>query len=246
MIHSSAPDFSKPGDDGALPEGFARWRWGVTYTVHPKFHAPVEYGVEHRVVVSVLRKIAGEDPGYAFLYERAAQLVRGRATCLRCTDPDTLLHTRILAQGWFTHANANLARAFVTLGATYLKAGDPLPQGQSAPTAEAFAAPGGMTPENTAMSSEDRNKRVYEIYTDADVRDPASSDTNIFTMSYGEYVPSCGEVHYAPLVERAQELAQFHFSINSSSNDAALRIVRREWFCATNPDIAVVHLYIQT
>jgi hypothetical protein len=205
----------------------------------------VEYGEEHRFVVSVLRKTAAENLGFEDLYNRAAKIARARATLLKCKQPDTFLHTRILNQGWFTHADANLARAFLTIGATHLRDGDPRPDGQAVPAAEALAAPGGMTPENTALSVEHLNKRVYEVYTDADVRIPAASDTNIFTMSYGVYVPSCSEVHYAPLVERAQELARFHFSMTSSTNDRSIQIVRREWFCATNPDIAVVHLYIQ-
>jgi len=44
-------------------------------------------------------------------------------------------------------------------------------------------------------------------------------------------------------VERAEELAQFHYSIQEEPQQR-WQIVRREWFCATNPDIAVVHLYI--
>ena len=67
---------------------------------------------------------------------------------------------------------------------------------------------------------------------------------NIFTVSYGEYVPTCSGIDYGPFVRRAEDLAEFHFSMLKQST--ALPIVRREWFCATNPDIAVVHLYIQT
>jgi hypothetical protein len=97
-----------------------------------------------------------------------------------------------------------------------------------------------------ALSPEELNTRVYEVYTDGDIRDPAAANMNIFGMSYGMYVPSAAEVDYAPLVERAEELARFHLSMTPASNVDTLRIIRREWFCATNPDIAVVHLFIQT
>jgi hypothetical protein len=47
-------------------------------------------------------------------------------------------------------------------------------------------------------------------------------------------------VDYGPIVERALGLAKFHFSIRDGS-----KIVRREWFAATNPDIAVAHIYLR-
>jgi hypothetical protein len=246
------PDFSKPGDDGALPDGFTPWRWAVTYTVHPELLSPVKHGREYRIVVSVLRKMdSAQDPGYVGLYDRATTIATARATRLKCSDPDVVLHTRILSHGWFTHINTNLARTFVTLGAVYLREGDTPPQGQPSPAREDFAAPGGMTPENYsgALPAAEVDKRVCEIYSVGDVRDPGVPDTNVFTVSYGQYVPSCSEVDYKPLVERAQELARFHCaspSESSQSSNTSLKIVRREWFCATNPDIAVVHLYIQT
>ncbi len=243
------PDFSKPGDDGALPDSFPPWRWIVSYTVHPELLSPVKYAQEYRIAVSVLRKIVStQEPRYAGLYDRAATIANARVARLKCADPDVILYTRILTQGWFTHINTSLGRAFVTIGAVYLKKGDTPPQGQPSPTGERFAAPGGMTPESYTLPSAEVNKRVHEIYSEADVRDLAVPDANVFTVSYGEYVPSVGSADYKPLVERAQDLAQFHFSIlnERSQADSGLEIVRREWFCATNPDIAVVHLYIQT
>jgi hypothetical protein len=240
------PDFSKPGEDGALPEGFTPWRWAVTYTVHPELISPVKARHECRIVTSVLRKVAGAEPDYAALYERATRIARGRAGRLKCEDPNVSLYMRVLNHGWFRHANTDLARAFVTLGAIYVASSDTLPQGQRLPTAEDFAGPGGMTPDNDALSEEQRQKRVYQVYSEGDVRDPSAPHANIFTLSYGEYVPSCGSVNYGPLVERAEEVARFHFSVADESSHEKLDIVRREWFCATNPDIAVVHLYIKT
>jgi len=54
-------------------------------------------------------------------------------------------------------------------------------------------------------------------------------------------------IDYAPFVRRAEDLAEFHFSmLKQLPPSPTLQIVRREWFCTTSPDIAVVHLYIQT
>jgi len=241
------PGFSKPGNDGVLPDDFTPWRWSVTYTVHPELLSPIKCEREYRITASVLRRVVNaHDPGYADLYDRATTIANGRATRLRCADRDAALHTRIVTHGWFTHANTKLARAFVTIGANFLRTGDTAREGHSAPPAADLAAPGGMTPENYTQPPVEGDKRICEIYSEGDVRDPAVPGTNVFTLSYGEYVPSCSEVDYKPFIERAQELAQFHLSMEYMPWDQSrLKIVRREWFCATNPDIAVVHLYIE-
>jgi hypothetical protein len=243
-------DFSKPGDDGgALPDGFIPWRRTLSYTVHPEMLSPVKCGQEHCFVVSVLHKIvSAEDAGYADLYDHAITIARARTARLKCSDIDAVLHTRIITHGWFTHANSNLARAFVTMGGVYLKHDEEPSQGQPLPSREELVVAGGMTPDNYALPPEQLKKRVYETYSVAYARDSVVPDTNVFTVSYGEYVPSCNEIDYKPLLERAEELARFHFStqaVHSETNDR-LQVVRREWFCATHPDIAVVHLYIQT
>jgi hypothetical protein len=99
-----------------------------------------------------------------------------------------------------------------------------------------------MTPDNYALPPAETERRAYEVYSDGDVRDQGALDANIFTMSYGEYVPSSPVTDFQPLVRRAEQLAAFHFSVEPG----ALCIVRREWFLATAPDIAVVHIYVQT
>jgi hypothetical protein len=77
------------------------------------------------------------------------------------------------------------------------------------------------------------------VYTEADARD-SSARENILLVSYGEYVSTAEIVDYGPIVERALGLAKFHFSIRDGS-----KTVRREWFAATNPDIAVAHIYLR-
>ena len=103
-----------------------------------------------------------------------------------------------------------------------------------------------LGPASVILQLVEGDKRVCEIYSEADVRDPGVPGVNVFTMSYGEYVPSCNEVDYNLFSEQAQELAQFHFSMENERSTNGSKTVRRERFCATNPDIAVVHVYIQT
>src|SRR4051812_25930135 len=103
-------DLSKPGSEGTLPDGFTPWRLVVAYTVHPELLAPLKYGQEHRIVVSVLRKIDNNDPfsGFGTLYQRAEMIANERAARLVCQDPATVRHARILSQGWFRHENTEM------------------------------------------------------------------------------------------------------------------------------------------
>jgi hypothetical protein len=238
-------DFSKAGSHGVLPENFTPWRRVLSYTAHPELLAPTKLGQERMFVVSVLRKISNaEDPGYADLYERALTVVKRRASRLQCAVADAQLNTRIVTHGWFTHPKVNLARVFISLCAVYLREGEAGPEGLMRPISADLANQGGMTPENTALSPD---QRVYESYVFGVHNDTGAPDTNIFTVSYGEYVPTCSGVDYGPFVQRAEDLAKFHFSmLRQTPLPRTLPIVRREWFCVTNPDIAVVHIYIQT
>jgi hypothetical protein len=63
------PDYSKPGADGTLPEGFRPWSWCVAYTIRPEAWSPLVYSHEYKIFVSVLRKAAESEPftGYAAL-----------------------------------------------------------------------------------------------------------------------------------------------------------------------------------
>jgi hypothetical protein len=133
------PDFSKPGDEGALPEGFTPWRWVVSYTVHPQVLSGLACGKEYRIVVSVLRNKPDNETfrSYADLYERAGAIAKARAAELTCHNTCRPLHTRILAHTWFRHGPTNLVRAAFTLGVTCLNQGDAGPEGQGNPTLEA-------------------------------------------------------------------------------------------------------------
>jgi hypothetical protein len=90
-------------------------------------------------------------------------------------------------------------------------------------------------------------RRSNEIYNEMDMRDVVTP-TDIFLVSYGEYVKAANGINYGLFIQRAENLARFHLPFVAQDEAAhrnGLKIIRREWFCATNPDIAVVHIYIQ-
>ncbi len=116
--------------------------------------------------------------------------------------------------------------------------------GVGEPTYQELAATGGMTREQLIASG--TTQRLDEIYTDTDIRDE-SDTTGVFLFSYGEYVETIEGINYGPFIKRAEALTRFHLkSINrGSSDEPSLKVIRREWLHATNPDIAVVHIYVQ-
>ena len=205
-------DFSKPGADGALPEGFTPWRWGVTYTVRPEMRSSVTSGHEYKISVSVLRKANRDEEfrGYAGLYERAVVIAATRIADLPQPSPGAFLHTRIVTQGWFRHANTQLVRAFLTIGVVCLKEGESGQDGEREPTASELTMPGGMTPDNYTAPESETKKRLDEGVSEGDVRDNPEEE-DIFLVSYGEYVPACSTVDYKPLVERAERLARSYY-----------------------------------
>ena len=235
--------FSKPGSDGiALPEGFNRWRYCVSYTVRPEILAPLVYGREYRLSIRVIQTApAGENfSGYANLYQRATVISNSRTAQLRCADKDTTVHTRTLVQGWWANDNLNLATLYLTIGISCLRDGDPIPHGEQMPKPEALTQPGGVTKHNYTPAHVAAQKQIDEAYSDIDARDSSNTSDSIFLFSYGEYVPTCDELDYTPFIERAETITKLHTSFSGGG-----KIVRREWFCATNPNIAVVHVYVQ-
>jgi hypothetical protein len=236
----AAPDFDKPGADGVLPEGFVPWRWSVTHSVHPEMLSPLSSGREYKFVVSAGRRVDSVFAGYADLYARARAITQVRIQQLQCADQDRTLHSRIFAHGWFKHDTINFARAFITTGVVSLKAGEPAPQGEALPTPEDLTVPGGLTRLDATRSVP--NRAFDEAYSDADVRDPLDPFANIFMFSYGEYVQSCEGVLYGPYVERAENFVR---SYPLPLSAAPAKIIRREWWCVTSPDMVVVQVYVQ-
>jgi hypothetical protein len=237
-------DFSKPGSSGTLPAEHVPWGWGVTYTVRPELLSDLDCGQEYRLTASVLWKRPHDETfgGYADLYDRASAIAQARAAELRCAHGGSL-HTRILGHTWFRHGSTSLVRAAVVLGVACLKDRPTKPLGEKKPDAEALAVPGGMKPGDASAHW----KLWHEIYNVVDVRD-SSAARGIWGFSYGEFVPTCDGLNYEPYVERAEKMARFHLPFlesESRSGKDELNIARREWFCVTKPDIAVVHLFAQ-
>jgi hypothetical protein len=87
-------------------------------------------------------------------------------------------------------------------------------------------------------------KHAIEGYVDFMGEDDRK-DPSIAMFSYGEYVPTTVGLDYEPFIRRAEDRTRFSIRL-SGKEKRPLQIVRRQWFCATNPDIAVVHIYFQT
>ena len=233
-------DYSLPGNDGTLPENFTAWQWGISYTVRPELLSTLVAGQEYRIIVSVLRKVSDAETfsGYKELYHRSTAIAHARADRLAGPGGGHLPHKRILTQGWFRHGTTNLVRAFITLGVTYLTETAAKAEGEVPPSAEQLVQPGGMTPDNTTVTA--AHKHFHEAYVEADISD-GSGSLDILTLSYGEYVDTVEGLNFQPFVDRAEQLMEFHRRFVNKR----LNIIRREWFYATNPNIAVVHVYGQ-
>jgi hypothetical protein len=113
-----------------------------------------------------------------------------------------------------------------------------------------LASPGGTTIEEAAAlaAAVPKGKTTWhEVYSVADIRDYTSDKPAIFGFSYGEFAPSCDELVYTPYVERAEAMTRFHLLFVGGNMRSAneFKIARREWFCATQPNIAVVHIYVE-
>jgi hypothetical protein len=230
-LEKTPPDFSRPGNDGeSLPDGFNPWRSCVSYTARPEIYAPLAYGREYLVLVRALQTGAS----YAELYRRAFAIANGRVGKLQCNEGQSL-NSRISAQGWFRYETLDVPTAYLTMIVAAHKPGDPVVEGLSLPTEEELAAAGGMTPENTPAPIV-TGKLILESYTDPG---PIRDNQDIFLISYGEYADSLDGIDYAPFVERAERLVRFHLEFLEDR----WTIMRREWFCATTPDIVVVHVF---
>ena len=240
-------DLSEPGNDGALPEGFAVWRRGVTYTVRPDMLSPLVRGREYRVNATVRRKIARdrEFAAYADLYRRCAEILRARSALLASSDEGGPLHTWVHWHAWWSGAisdkypaasDARVACASVTLGLAYPNQGEPEPEGQNTPEPAELTQPGGVITELQSPRNMP-TPHFDEAYIDFDFNDPAvaSADT---TVSYGEYVPSTRTIDFEPFVQRAESLARFHGRL--LSQEGSIEILRREWFCIEDSKLVVV------
>ena len=126
-----------------------------------------------------------------------------------------------------------------------------MPTGEPRPDAAALLVPGGGTPEAFAAKhvNDEGARRLDEIYVDFRHSEPARD----ITISYGEYVPACEGVDFAPIVERAERVARFHYQTlgpRDRAADVPFEILRSDWTClSTNkvvdPNIVTVHVYFR-
>jgi len=132
------------------------------------------------------------------------------------------------------------------LGATsFSKVGGTKPCGENAPTSASLTAPHGMTLE---MFARNNPQRTDEFYNEFDLIDPSSADAGLILLSYGERVSTCEGIDYAPFVKRAKKFAESYYEFlecESRPPKEPFQILRREWYCVTNPNLAVVHVYFR-
>jgi hypothetical protein len=238
-------DYSRPGSEGELPSGFQEWKRGVTYTVKPEMLAPLAVGRVYRVFAGVFGKAATSGSNdYSDVYRRATAILNERIEEFRCVEKTRPLHTWISAHAWLTPKLVSQAvYAVVSMGILYPGDHDVKPQGQRAPTATELRLPGGLTRDKLTETAIPRPEESYVAF---DGGDPADPKSDIVMFSYGEYVPSADGLNFEPFVRRAERRARSHCRIMEDRSRARpLSIVRRQWFCATNPDIAVVHVYFR-
>jgi hypothetical protein len=225
-----------------LPDGYEEWQRGVSYTVRPEMLQPLQRGEKYYMYAGVWRGVAqGEEfTDYEGLHRKTMAIVAERLKELTCRTRGAPLHHWVTAHGWFRKEvpNSSLVAMFVSVGVLYPRRGQVKPESVSPPEAQALTAPGGMGPHDV-----DPNlwKQPAEGYVDFMGKDDRE-DSNIAMFSYGEYVPTTVDLDYEPFVRRAEDRARFSLRL-SGKEKRPLQVVRRQWFCATSPDIAVVHIY---
>ena len=246
------PDYLQNGNDGALPEGFAVWRRGVTYTVRPEIRSPLLSGREYLINATVRRKIVDGErfTAYGDLYRRCVAILRARSAEVRGSDESECLHAWVQWHAWWRGAifdkypgagNHTVACSSITIGLAYLKKGDPKPQGQNTPEPAQLVRPGGIAAESLFSRNAPR-QRFDEVYIDFDFNGHAAASPDT-TFSYGEYVPSTYGINFEPFVQRAEGLAKFHS--RSLSQEGSAEILRREWFHIAASNFIVVMLYFR-
>jgi hypothetical protein len=239
---ASGADFTRPGSEGQLPDGFVEWQNGATHTVWPEMLEPLRRGQEYYMYAGVWGRVPkyGEFTGYGTLYRKAKTIVATRMKEFTCGSRGAGLHNWVAGHAWFRKdvPSSTLVAAFLSVGLLYPESGQERPKGVSYPEEMDLTSPGGMTPNEIDPKL---FKRPAEGYVDF-MQDPANGGPDIAMLSYGEYVPNAEGLNYEPFVRRAEERARFSLRV-SQKGARPLRVIRRQWFCATNPDIAVVHVY---
>lgn len=245
---NKVPNYCRSGHDGALPPIPAEWQRGLVYTARPHIPSPVVSGREYRITVAFKQRIAPEEEftNYAKLYRRVTRLANLRIAQLTYAGEADTLHTWIARQGWGSIGEPySFATAFLTVGLVSLKSSDAKPQGEPPPTPELLMAPGGVVLQQP--ESGDRSWHADEIYNEFDLREHPNSEANRVMLSYGERVPDYKDLNFEPFVNKAEKFAEWYDELLKSEsvteNEQPFKILGREWYSVTSPDLAVVHIY---
>ncbi len=190
---------------------------------------------------------AGEFTAYGGLYQRARGIAHARISELTRNDQRVALHTWTLYHGWrsIDVGSHRFLFAFLTMGLISPANGESMPQGEIAPAPEELMTPGGATTEFLQQAAA---QRVDEIYVDFDHGVLPGGTAGVVMFSYGESVAACEDIDYEPFLSRAEKRARFHYDLPESrhaSQKAPFQVIRREWWCVTNPNLVAVHIYFE-
>jgi hypothetical protein len=214
---------------------------------------PAQREVRLNVTTRHVAPASASAPAFVELYERARTILDARIDALRCDDVTATARSWVVAQAWFVNqfGARSLYSASITSAVSFLDEGAPSSVGEPRPDAAALLVPSGGTVEAFAAKhlDESGSRRLDEINIDFEHAEPARD----ITVSYGEYVETCEGLDYAPIVERAEMRARFHYQTLRACDGVSVSpfdILRREWSClstgkAVDPTIATVHLFFR-
>ncbi len=103
-------------------------------------------------------------------------------------------------------------------------------EGRPEPTDAELSVDGGDSLELLQAAGPQREGEVFNEF-------DLGNSRGISMISYGERVLSAAGFNYEPFMARAEDFARRHYGESA-------RILRREWFCATGPDVVVAHLFL--
>ena len=243
MVGPNVPDYSRPSVDVERRTD-AEWEWGVTHTVRPEL-APVLPDVPYSITVKVQRRVTDldRDTRFAGLYARALTIAGAR--CHDFAQDDVGLHPRVMCHTWRTvpAGGSSIAFAVVMMGLMRATAGQMLPPGEPAPTAQELMTRGGATMEEMQHRSP---QRATEVFVEFDHRDPAASGTPPFMYSYGERVAVHPVDGFEQFVWRTENHARAHKALVDVLGTSVIpsAIGFREWYMADD-NLVTVELHLK-
>ena len=240
------PDFSQPGNDGALPNGVPEWRdglgelttRGLIYTSRGA-RSVLPCDQTYRITAGFKQKMAkgGSFTKFAGIYQRVTRLVEARAAEMSCAHGEPL-HTRILGHTWTCIPGSSYDFPMAALVTELSCSRGARAEGEPQPTPSALVMPGGTTPDGFSRIA---SRPSDEFYNEYDTGDQPGTNAEPISFSYGEHVETCSGIDYAPFVERAENRARFHYSLLAGLSSRAkvpFAILRRQWWAV--PDTLVV------